>query len=367
MISTKTMQKDLFVCLFAAATVALSSFNVSARTSSLYVNITDYITESDSSDMAPAIQRAIDENPNRVIFFPDGVYTIASPIITPAEPTKSVSLELSGFAKICPADGWNHDEAMVRMGGKDNSRTIIVPGSNYYFSGGILDGRGIAKGISIDSGRETVIRDTSIKNASVGIHIKRGSNAGSSDADIHDVNITGNMAPDCVGILVDGLDNTLRNIRIYRTQTGVLLNSGGNSLRDIHPLYASPGDDLYANGYGFVDTFGNNWYDYCYSDQCATGFVTPERGSVYSNCFAYWYSNRGEKHVAFKSPGAFNSVVSNFTMGLDKNNATKENVILEEGDMKGQGKGVFDNLRNRHPELVAGDAHKPYTTKEIGK
>lgn len=332
--------------------------------SSCYVSVTDYITDS-SADMAPAIQKAIDENPNRVIFFPDGQYTIASPILTPADPQKSVCLELSNYALIRPADGWSHDEAMIRLGGKDPSNTILIPGSNYYLSGGIIDCNGVAKGISIDSGRETVIRNTSIKNALVGIHVKKGANNNSSDADIRDVNITGNMSPECVGVFIEGFDNTLTNMRIYRTQIGVLLKSRGNVLRNIHPLYGSPGDELFESGVGFYDKGGSNWFDYCYSDQHATAFVTEADGSIFHDCFAYWYSNRGKKHTAFRAPGVFNSVVTSFTMGVDGSNATDENIILDEGDTSARGTGCFDHLRIANPEYITSASHEKYTADRL--
>ena len=135
---------------------------------------------------------------------------------------------------------------MIRLGGKDPANNISTPGSNYYLKGGVIDGRGIAKGISIDSGRETAIRQTSIKNTTIGIHIKHGANSGSSDSDISDTNITGNCKPGCIGVLVEGYDNTLTNMRIGGVHIGVLLRSAGNSLRNIHPLPA-PLDGLREN------------------------------------------------------------------------------------------------------------------------
>ena len=352
--------------LFLLVLSAVSCDMTASDPRSLYVNIMDYITDP-TDDVTASIQRAIDENPNHVIFFPDGIYTVSSPILTPADPAKSVALQLSNYAIIRPADGWNHDEAMIRLGGKDPYNTILIPGSNYFLDGGVLDCRGVAKGVSIDSGRETVIRNTAIKNAVVGIHVKHGANNNSSDADIHDVNITGNMSPESIGILVDGFDNTFSNIRIFQTQTGVLLNARGNILRNVHPLYMLTDDDLLNAGCGFVDRGGSNWYDYCYSDQYSTAFVTEADGSVYHNCFAYWYSPRGNKHVAFKAPDVFNSTVTNFTMGVDRDNAAPENLILEEGNPGKRGTGCIDNLRLSNPGFITSSAHEKYVREISSK
>ena len=123
-------------------------------------------------------------------------------------------------------------------------------GSNYGINGGIFDGHGVADGISIDSGRETRITNASIKNTQVGIHILHGANSGSSDSDICDVNIIGNDDPNSIGLLVEGYDNTFTNMRIAHVNTGVWLKTGGNSLKNIHPLYKYSDNKKYEDGAG---------------------------------------------------------------------------------------------------------------------
>ena len=58
-------------------------------------------------------------------------------------------------------------EAMVRLGGIHPANDIRTPGSVYSMTGGIIDGSGVAKGVSIDSGRETRVRFVSMKNVLV--------------------------------------------------------------------------------------------------------------------------------------------------------------------------------------------------------
>ena len=58
----------------------------------LYLNAADHMPGDGSRDVSDDIQRLIDGNPNRVIFFPDGLYRIAKPVLTPADPAFSVSL-----------------------------------------------------------------------------------------------------------------------------------------------------------------------------------------------------------------------------------------------------------------------------------
>lgn len=314
-----------------------------------YVVVTDYVKADGKTDVSDALQKVIDEHPNRTLFFPDGVYLISKPLLTPADPRKSVALLLSNYAVIKAVDTWSHpEEAMIRLGGKDAFNSITINGSNYFLDGGVIDGSGVARGVSIDSGRETVIRNTSIKNVTMGIHIKHGANSGSSDSDISSVNITGNCRPDCVGVLIEGFDNTMTNMRIGGVHVGVHLKSAGNSLRNIHPLYYSK--DSYETSIGFWDEGGNNWYQFCYSDEFATGFQTKGHRSLFRDCFAYWYSKRGTKHVVFRSTGKFESVLECMNAGMGKHNSTQENVILECAQEGGH--GIISRLHISDPGVV---------------
>ena len=281
-----------------------------------YLVVTDYLPADGVTDVSLPLQTLIDENPNRTLFFPDGTYLLSRPVLTPAHPERSVDLQLSNFARIVASDDWTDDEAMIRLGGKDPANNIHIPGSNYGLNGGILDGAGRAKAISIDGGRETYIRSTNIKNARIGIHIKYGANNGSSDADITGVNITGNGAADSIGVLIDGYDNTLTNLRIADVFTGVQVNGGGNMLRNVHPLFLiSPNTyDRYEESAGFRIEHGMNWFDYCYSDQFAVGFHT-KGGGVLKNCFCWWYSGEETLHLALRSDGPFFGSIDTLVIG----------------------------------------------------
>ena len=52
-----------------------------------YVIVTDYLKADGKKDVSAAIQKIIDSNPNRTLYFPDGIYLISKPISTPADPT----------------------------------------------------------------------------------------------------------------------------------------------------------------------------------------------------------------------------------------------------------------------------------------
>ena len=299
-------------------------------------------------DVSDSIQSLIDENPNRTLFFPDGEYLISKPIVTPAEPKKSVDLRLSNYAVFKATPDFEGD-ALVVLGGKNPANDTHTVGSNYSLTGGILDGAGTANGIEIAGGRETAVREVSIKNTVIGLRILYGANSGSSDADISDVNIVGNNSPESVGILCEGYDNTFTNMRIGAVVTGVCMKSAGNVLRNIHPLYYSGDFETYKDSVGFYDEGGNNLYDYCYSDNFRTGFLTTGNAvSIYNNCFAYWYTDRGGEEICFEAKGRFNSIVTGMRIGFSS--STKNTVLIRDSF----GTGKIENLI-LNPERANGD------------
>ena len=310
-----------------------------------YVIVTDYIPADESADAADAIQAVIEANPNRTIYFPDRVYRLSKPICTPADPKKSVDLQLSTYAVICPAENWDSEEAMIRLGGICPFNSIYINGSNYSLSGGILDGLNFATGVSIDSGRETAIRNVSIKHTKIGIHIKHGANSGSSDADIMNVNITGTGKTDSIGVLVYGYDNSFTNMRIANVFRGFEIHSGGNVLKNIHPLYTCDYTD-YQEGAAFFDAGNDNWYNFCYSDQFAVGFRTAGRGRItLESCFCYWYSSRGEKCTAFRADGTYNAVAAHCKAGFRQDTENHLLVVGEPGGCGVVANPIFDPAR----------------------
>ncbi len=320
-----------------------------------YLPVTETVPCDGSRDVTEDLQRIINENPNRTLFFPDGLYRISAPLLTPADPHRSVSLKLSDFAIIQADERWSDDEAMIRLGGAYPFNTIDINGSNYSFSGGVVDGNGVASAISIESGRETVVREVSIKHAKVGIRLKRGANSNSSDADIYGVNITGTGLSDSIGILVESCDNTFTNMRIANVFTGVKFcqGAGGNSLRNIHPLYYLCDAPDYRDSCAFWDLNGNNWYSMCYGDQFANGFRFGENaaGSVLDSCMCYWYSESGGYQAAVRCDGKFRSAVTNLKVGF---RAAEYRAVLSVAEPGGA--GYLQNLCLNHgDESILGD------------
>lgn len=319
-----------------------------------YVVVTDTIPADGKTDVADMLQALIDANPNRTIYFPDGIYLLSHPIYTPADPAKSVDLQLSNYAIIRASSDFE-GEALVILGGKDAKNDTHTVGSNYALEGGILDGSGKTNGVVIAGGRETAIRQVSIKHTIVGIHVKYGANSGSSDADINDVNIIGTGGTNSVGVIVEGWDNTFTNMRIGNVFIGFHVKTSANCLTNIHPLYYSDYTD-YENSAGFLDEGGNNIYNFCYSDQFGNAFITTgDVSSIYDNCFCYWYSEAGHREVAFKAD-KFNSVVDNLRCGFRYDTRDNNHVLIAE---KSGGIGEFDTVLVENHK-VASSTHNLY-------
>ena len=310
-----------------------------------YLIVTDYIPNDGKTDVSDALQELIDNNPNRTLFFPDGVYMFGKTVYTPADPRKSVDLQLSNFAVLTAMTPWSGGP-IISLGGKDPYNDITIPGSNYSLTGGFIDCQNEAEGVEIAGGRETRIFGTCIKNTTLGLHILFGANGGSSDCDIRDINITGAQGKESTGIIIDGYDNSLTNIRIGRITTGVINHTGGNTMKNIHPLVYFD-EKFYDKTVGFIDTNSNNTYDYCYADNFAVGFKVIGNGpNNFQNCIAYWYKDGPYQQTLFESDGKFNSVIFGMRAGFKPQANATMFKIKEPG-----GNGViYDLIASRVPD-----------------
>ena len=317
-----------------------------------YVIVTDYIEAGCGRDVSDELQRLILDNPHRTIYFPDGEYLISKPICTPANPDNAVMLELSRFATVKATADWSDSEAMIRLGAAEPFNNITKNGSYYGITGGIIDGSGVANGISIDSGRETLIEKVSIKNTFIGVHIKHGANSNSADADLLNVNIVGNNKVGSIGVLIEASDNTFTNMRVAGVHTGVKIQGGSCELmRNVHVLYVFTGeladDEVFRSSVGFWDDSGmNSVYSNCYSDQFATGYrMRSGAKQVYSDCIAYWYTDRGGKQIGFLADGKFNSVFRCCNVHCKPTCETRAYIVETEEGGKGT---IYDPIAEPH-------------------
>lgn len=284
-----------------------------------YVVVTDYVLPNTGKDLSSILQKLINQNPNRTIYFPAGEYIISTPLLTPADAEKSVSIQLADDAVIKAAANWKsvkmtftekdtNGKAMevdrtintlIALGAGAPKNDIVSVGSYYSFKGGTLDGNGKADGLSVQSGRESQIRNICIKNfKKYGLYIARGANTNSSDCDFEDITIIGDGSLGSCGIDFRGFDNTVTNIRIYNCEKGIESVVGqGNLFKNIY-FYNDPEIcQHYTTSIAFRDSGNaNNWLSDCYVENYAIAFDLGARSLIW-DCTAKWTSDLYTKQI----------------------------------------------------------------------
>lgn len=316
-----------------------------------YVIVTKYTDG--AKDAADAIQKAIDENPNKTIYFPEGKYNISKPIKTSADPEKCVSLRLATHAFIiATGDAWGKDDALFMLGAKDTAGAVAA---DYCFVGGTLQCEELCDAITVVSG-DVLINNVSIKKNRIGITIKDGARVhvdscvvcGPGGAKEYAI---GNEKEVCIGVLMEGEESTLTNMRMAGNRYGVKLTGCNNVLRNIHPL---TGGSMLDSSAFWDASDGGNFYDICYSDQFAHSFRIDEKAtSIYVSCFAMWYQHEsggtsdmpGGYHYGFKVNGKFNSIILNTRIALGENqHATCDCTYLMVDEEGGTGVVVYPRI-----------------------
>jgi len=329
-----------------------------------YVVISKYEEYAEGKNYSPAIKKAIEENPGRTIYFPDGTYNITEPIVISADPAKSVALRLSHLAVITATEWTDPKLPMIRLGVEDEAETAdqtpavsmedaeLSKQRSIFVIGGVVYGNGMASGISIEGGKDILLYNVSIKRTYNGIHVHYANNdMGAVYANVDNVNITGYEATGSAGILVEGTRNTFSNMRIASVQYGVLCTKTGegNSFRNLHPLTVGmnnavkvdenhkrlpEGNERFTAG--FWDMSDGNNFDVCYSDQMATGYLFEENcRTVAIGGFCYWWTERNQYNVGYESNGKFNAIVVSGKVSLGRPAAVR--AYLSIGEEGGQG------------------------------
>jgi len=266
------------------------------REKSNFVIVTDYIKANTGLPVEYYVSRLIEENPNRVIYFPKGEYVFASPLGTPAVAKQSISIILDDGAVIKADDNWRSRDgmdALICLGESAPANDVRSVGSYYSIRGGTLDCNDVADGVCIESGRESVIRNICIKNAKTAIHVKNGANNVSSDCDFEDITIIGTNKLGSVGIDIVAYDNTFTNIRIYDMLTGVR-GKGGGHMKNVYVINTDP-ENHYVGTVGFSGYQG--FISNCYVENCETAFANFR---AMWDCTAVWTSEHCKKQIAFK-------------------------------------------------------------------
>ena len=333
-----------------------------------YIIVTDHIKL--TSDVSTGLQKLIDENPNRTLYFPDGTYYIGKTIKTSSEPSKSVSFMCSTYAIFTPSSNWQGalTDPLFDLGGAGESKTMPDKkvGNETFFKGGTINCANQSSAMEINGTGRVLVQNLSIKNSQIGITVNSDYN------DLDNIVLTGTNNETSIGMLINSSYNTLTNMRIYRINTGIKLTGGKNVLRNLHPLYSGK----FTTSCGFWDVSEGNFYDICYSDHFATGFRLGDNTvSILNGSFAYWYNNgydkngvtkvSHEQHWGFATEGRFNSVIRSARVDLNYDNCDSTFMHVEQSG----GNGIVLDPVCGGANISGRDDHKsewtPYLKGEI--
>ena len=319
--------------------------------------VADLPTHGDASE---ALQALIDECPNMTIYIPAGTYTLYKPIRTSAKPTRTVALQLDDNAVLKAAGGWNHSAPMITLGTSWEYNTTAEARYFYYIDGGTIDCSGTAEGIAVECGRNIQVRNINIINTKLGFNIKNGTNGGSSDADIFNLNIVGNGKSGSVGMKCAGYDNIFANIKISNCQTGMYFNGGGVNCRDFDISLDNP--EIMEGSVAVECQSTDNWFvNFNITDYQQAFRMQPNWNGrpVIDNLTVDWTRSGERRHEVFSFPnGGFNAEARNIIVKFNQNNKATYNRILTEKTH--DGKGSITNLVIEDPSLVTGTYHQQY-------
>lgn len=270
------------------------------KTDNDYIIVTDFIRANTGEDLYDNIQRLIDENPGRTLYFPDGEYQISHSLVTTSDPANTTSFYFSSGAVLKAHENWSNDGdlcALICLGAKQKVNDINTPGSNFFVIGGTFIADGTGDGLAVFYGRETLIKDVVILNTRYGIHIVHPTNANSSDSDFDDITIVGNGLGKSIGINAEGgLDNTFTNIRISNVKKGMYISAAGLTANCTVENTAK-----FKTAVAFECISNDAWLSDCTSIDCVTAFDLKKYDGYLKQCVAVWTSDEFAKRVAFSA------------------------------------------------------------------
>ena len=305
-------------------------------------------------DDTDSIKNTILNNPNKTIFFPDGIYLISSTIILNPANDKSVSLSFSKNAIIKASDNFPKNAYMFGI--------QLIGTYNYYSNNAIIridgmqcDCNGcnfLINGINTnDRAYPIELSNCNVHNiGSRGIFIQTGYNSNSSDSLIHDCVFLGTDLKGSTGILVAGADNKFTNVRLHGFRRGMVFDRGGQICINVHTLHHGTFDLDYVNdSIGFYCRNGSlNEFTNCFSDSHASGWVFDvDSPSTLTGCICFWWNDLTANTYAIriKSGVSFNSKVNNLVVAVS-GNAGDRRIMGKTGTGGGNGKIIGLTLTN---------------------
>lgn len=275
---------------YKAAVDAISAEIIPIKNS--VVNVVEAGVANDGTDCTTALQNVLNNNIDKTVFIPDGVYVISSPINV----SMSAHIVMSDGAEITSN---TTVPALIKIGGGYSVEAVDVGGS---FSGGTLNAKNADVGMWCDSlGPLFNVSNVSIVNAKTGMKFNKNANFDSGSYTVQNIKISGaGSGLNTKGLLIDSDDNNFNNIFICHVKVGVEITGWSSVLTNIHCVtgkYANgqPTVEEWAGGIGFnIANNGLTKLTNCYADTFEHGFnyttTDMATGLIMDKCFTYYWA-----------------------------------------------------------------------------
>lgn len=210
------------------------------RLDHMEINVKDHGVVGDGvTDDTAAIQDLIDNNPQRVIYFPTGTYLISEPLVISGDNDYHVDFR-------CETDAIFKTDTEI-----DELLYITSPPNSVdyrelkrrFIRGGTWDCRNTTYGIRVGSASQlTAFEDNNlIWVENTGLYLEKSENHhGSGDHLINNICISGVSslaASEPVGILCESYDNEFNNVRVQGCTVAMHITGAGCVVYNFHPLY----------------------------------------------------------------------------------------------------------------------------------
>ena len=262
------------------------------------INVKQYGAKGDGiNDDTVSIQKAIDKNPLKTIYFPCGTYGITNKIVIKQANNKGVNLYLDNNA-IIKNISENTIDTLIEVG-SDTSDGTYVRTNNYpaiYIQGGILECNNVNYGMILDSGRQFInlSKMNFRKITNYGLYLLKNNSYTSGDHKISYCNFFNYNSENGIAILGESNDNELQHIRVDGCKTAIKYTGGGYFCHDIHctALYNNEMTTEMINQTIAFDIQGNGInFSQCYADTYSIGFkIKNANGVVLNECVNYYYN-----------------------------------------------------------------------------
>lgn len=225
------------------------------------IDVTNNGIKNDNVPIGEELNSLITQSYGKTLYFPDGVYNLTEPMVTPFEYEKNVHIIFSPSAVIRTDLNLS---ALLRVGfGELNSNFDQSQRRLNYISGGKFDCSNAETGIEVNGLKQLVsLKDMSLfkgKKNHIKIYVSANTGTGSSDTKIQNVTIQGlSSNEDSYGIYIDSScsDCKLDNVFIYGCKVGIYTNSAGHYMNNVHILSQVTTGGLDLGDSNFLNTIG---------------------------------------------------------------------------------------------------------------